>query len=48
VFGIKSVAGEKGVFVTGLNAYADSSAAMVLNDLATKGKTEPNKFNSFF
>lgn len=45
VFGIKSVTGEKGVFVAGLNAFADSSAAMVLNDLATKGKIEPNKFN---
>jgi hypothetical protein len=45
VFGIKSSTGEKGVFVAGLNAYADSSAAMVLNDLATKGKSAPNKFN---
>lgn len=45
VFGIQSVNGEKGVFVAGLNAYTDKSAAMVLNDLATKGKSEPTKFN---
>ena len=40
VFGIKSVSGEKGVYVAGLNAYADKSAAMVLNDLAIKGKND--------
>ena len=40
VFGIKSVSGEKGVYVAGLNAYADTSAAMVLNDLAIKGKSD--------
>lgn len=40
VFGIKSVSGEKGVYVAGLNAYADKSAAMVLNDLAIKGKSD--------
>lgn len=45
VFGIKSSSGEKGVFVAGLNAYTDKSAAMVLNDLATKGKSEPTKYN---
>src|SRR3954465_764107 len=38
VFGIKSTTGEKGVYVAGLSATADSSAAMVLNDLAIKGK----------
>lgn len=38
VFGIKSIAGEKGVYVAGLSAAADNSAAMVLNDLAIKGK----------
>ena len=40
VFGIQSVSGEKGVYVAGLNAYADKSAAMVLNDLAIKGKND--------
>lgn len=40
VFGIKSTAGEKGVYVAGLSAAADNSAAMVLNDLAIKGKDE--------
>lgn len=45
VFGIESSTGEKGVFVAGLSAFTDKSAAMVLNDLATKGKTEPPKFN---
>ena len=40
VFGIKSVKGEKGVYVTGLSATADKSATMVLNDLAIKGKKE--------
>lgn len=40
VFGIQSVSGEKGVYVAGLNAYADKSAAMVLNDLAIKGKSD--------
>nr|WP_315151944.1 hypothetical protein [uncultured Flavobacterium sp.] len=42
VFGIKSTAGEKGVYVAGLSAAADNSAAMVLNDLAIKGKNEQN------
>jgi hypothetical protein len=45
VFGIKSITGEKGVFVAGLNAYTDKSAAMVLNDLATKGKQDPPQIN---
>lgn len=40
VFGIQSVSGEKGVYVAGLNAYADKSAAMVLNDLVIKGKSD--------
>ena len=40
VFGIKSVSGEKGVYVTGLSATADKSVTMVLNDLAIKGKKE--------
>ncbi|WP_309642288.1 hypothetical protein [Flavobacterium sp.] len=38
VFGIKSSNGEKGVFVAGLSAFTDSSAAMVLNDLSIKGR----------
>ncbi len=40
VFGIKSSSGEKGVFVAGLAAFTDNSAAMVLNDLSTKGKPD--------
>jgi len=40
VFGIKSVSGEKGVYVAGLAASADNSAALVLNDLAIKGKEQ--------
>ena len=38
VFGIKSKAGEKGVFVAGLAAFTDNSAAMILHDLSTKRK----------
>lgn len=38
VFGIKSITGEKGVFVGGLSASADKSAAIVLNDLIIKRK----------
>ncbi|REG99662.1 hypothetical protein [Flavobacterium aquicola] len=40
VFGIKSITGEKGVYVAGLAASADKSAALVLNDLAIKGKEQ--------
>lgn len=40
VFGIESKTGEKGVFVAGLNAYTENSAAMVLQDLSTKGKDD--------
>ncbi|MFL9829493.1 hypothetical protein ACSV4D_17600 [Flavobacterium sp. ARAG 55.4] len=40
VFGIESKSGEKGVFVAGLNAYTENSAAMILNDLSTKGKDD--------
>ncbi|MES2573735.1 MAG: hypothetical protein V4572_02220 [Bacteroidota bacterium] len=43
VFGIASKTGEKGVFVAGLAAFADKSAAMVLNDLSTQGKSEETK-----
>lgn len=40
VFGIKSSTGEKGVFVAGLSTFADSSAAMVLNELTIKGRQD--------
>ena len=40
VFGIKSSNGEKGVFVAGLSAFTDNSAAMALNELSIKGRTE--------
>lgn len=43
VFGIKSITGEKGVYVAGLSASADKSAAIVLNDLAIKGKNDQTK-----
>lgn len=36
VYGIKSNTGEKGVFVAGLSAYTENSAAMVLNELSIK------------
>jgi len=39
VFGIKSSTGEKGIFVAGLSAFTDNSAAMVLNELSIKGRT---------
>lgn len=42
VFGIKSSTGEKGVFVAGLSAFTDNSAAMVLNELSIKGRKEEN------
>ena len=38
VFGIKSSTGEKGVFVAGLSAFTDNSAAMVLHELSIKGR----------
>ena len=40
VYGIKSSTGEKGVFVAGLSAYEEKSAAMVLHELSTKGKED--------
>ncbi len=40
VFGIKSSTGEKGVFVAGLSAFTDKSAAMVLNELSIKGRKD--------
>lgn len=43
VFGIKSSTGEKGVFVAGLSAFTDNSAAMVLNELSIKGKKDPEE-----
>ena len=38
VYGIKSSTGEKGVFVAGLSAFTDNSAAMVLHELSIKGR----------
>ena len=38
VYGIKSSTGEKGVFVAGLSAFTDKSAAMVLHELSIKGR----------
>lgn len=38
VFGIKSITGEKGMYVTGFGASADKTATLILNDLAIKGK----------
>ena len=43
VFGIKSSTGEKGVFVAGLSAFTDNSAAMVLNELSIKNKKDPEE-----
>lgn len=40
VFGIKSSTGEKGVFVAGLSAFTDNSAAMVLQELSIKGRKD--------
>lgn len=40
VFGIKSITGEKGVYVAGLSATANKSVELVLNDLAIKGKKD--------
>ncbi len=45
VFGIKSSTGEKGVFVAGLSAFTDNSAAMVLNELSIKGRKEQEQNN---
>jgi hypothetical protein len=45
VFGIKSSTGEKGVFVAGLSAFTDNSAAMVLNELSIKGRQEQEQNN---
>ncbi len=46
VFGIKSSNGEKGVFVAGLSAFTDNSAAMVLNELSIKGKHKQDEENT--
>lgn len=43
VFGITSSTGEKGVFVAGLSAFTDNSAAMVLNELSIKNKKNPEE-----
>lgn len=38
VFGIKCSSGKKGVFVAGLSAFTENSAAMVLHELHIKGR----------
>ncbi len=43
IYGIKSSTGEKGVFVAGLSAFTDNSAAMVLNELSIKGRDKTNE-----
>ena len=43
VYGIKSNTGEKGVFVAGLSAFTDNSAAMVLHELSIKGRDNANE-----
>ena len=43
VYGIKSNTGEKGVFVAGLSAFTDNSAAMVLHGLSIKGRSYDNE-----
>jgi len=43
VYGIKSSTGEKGVFVAGLAAFTNKSAAMVLNELSIKGHPDETK-----
>ncbi len=42
VFGIKSSTGEKGIFVAGLSAFTDNSAAMALHELSIKGRKGPD------
>lgn len=37
VYGIKSNAGEKGVFVAGFSANSESEAAKILNEISIKG-----------
>ena len=38
VYGIKSSTGEKGVFVAGLAAYTEKSAAMALHEMSIKSR----------
>ena len=38
VFGLKSKSGEKGVYVAGMNAYADNDAARTLLELSIQGR----------
>jgi hypothetical protein len=40
VFGISSSSGEKGIFVAGLSAFTENSAAMVLNELFIRGRQQ--------
>lgn len=42
VFGISSSTGEKGIFVAGLSAFTEKSAAMVLNELFIRGRKQEN------
>lgn len=39
VYGIVSKGGEKGVFVAGYEAYADSQAARLLHELSIRGRS---------
>jgi hypothetical protein len=48
VFGIKSSAGEKGIFVAGLSAFTENVAAQVLNELSIKGKKEQQHDNNAY
>mgnify|MGYP003580238754 CR=1 FL=1 len=40
VYGIKSAAGEKGVFVVSPGAYTENSAARILLDMSIRGRAE--------
>lgn len=40
VYGIKSVDGQKGVFVAGYGAFTENSAAKLLDTMSIKGRSE--------
>ncbi len=42
VFGIQTKSGEKGVFVAGLEAYAESEAARTLHEISIRGRENKN------
>jgi hypothetical protein len=42
VFGIKSSTGERGIFVAGLSAFTENSAAMALHEMSIRGRQEPD------